>query len=153
MFCYEKLLSNELWRIFINILFRTVLKNKIYIINFYGITPMISENFEVLYLNNYFQWKVFISFLNNFSRSIFLFKIFEIWRSQFFSDRDPRPPSISGLTRFFDPFHMIFGLKLPNLRLPKVRLFEEIPCLNILVQFAFFSLRHILEKRPLGDPL
>ena len=32
------------------------------------------------------------------------------------------PPSIlkSGPTRFFDPLHIVFGLKLPNLRLPKV---------------------------------
>ena len=32
------------------------------------------------------------------------------------------PPSIlkSGPIRFFDPLHIVFGLKLPNLRLPKV---------------------------------
>ena len=57
-------------------------------------------------------------------------KISEIWRSWFLTLARYNisntivtwPPSIlkSGPTRIFDPLHIVFGLKLPNLRLPKV---------------------------------
>ena len=72
IFCYEKLLSHESLQIFTDILFRTILKMKFIWLIF--MTPWFPRTLKCYTsITIHFQCKVFVSFLLNFSSSIFLY--------------------------------------------------------------------------------